>query len=95
MIGAIDIIRCEISKYRGLAPFLAFKYINMGFPMYVTLTNIPIDNLSTVKGLIWAGLINWLNIGLTWAGFISWLNIALLRAGLILAGLILAGLILA
>ena len=51
MTGAIDVIRCEITKYRGLAAFLALKYINMGFPMYVTLRNIPIENLSTVKGL--------------------------------------------
>ena len=51
MTGAIDVIRCEISKYRGLAAFLALKYMNMGFPMYATLTNISIDNLSTVKGL--------------------------------------------
>jgi hypothetical protein len=52
LTGAIDVIRCEITKYRGLAAFLALKYINMGFPMYVTLTNIPIENLSPVKGLI-------------------------------------------
>ena len=51
MTGAINIIRCEIPKYRELAAFLAFKYLNMGFPMYVTLTNIPIENLSPVKGL--------------------------------------------
>ena len=51
MTGAIDVIRSEISKYRGLAAFIAFKYINMGFPMYVTLTNIPTDNQSPVKGL--------------------------------------------
>jgi len=51
LTGAIDIIRCEISKSRGLAAFLAFKYINMGFPMYVALTNIPIENMLPVKGL--------------------------------------------
>ena len=51
MTGAIDVIRSEMSKNRGLAAFLVLKYINMGFPMYVTLTNIPIDNLSTIKGL--------------------------------------------
>ena len=51
MTGPIDVIRCELTKYRGLAAFLALKYINMGFPMYVTLTNIPRDNLSPVKGL--------------------------------------------
>ena len=51
MTGVIDVIRYEISKYRGLAAFLGLNYINMGFPMYVTLTHIPIDKLSTVKGL--------------------------------------------
>ena len=51
MTRAIDVIRCEISKYRELAAFLASEYINMGFPMYVTPTNIPIKNLSPVKGL--------------------------------------------
>ena len=56
MTGAIDVIRCEISKYRGLAAFLALKYINMRFPMYVTLTNFPIDNLSIVKGLNYMGV---------------------------------------
>ena len=50
MTGAIDIFRCEIQKYRELAAFLALKYINMGFPMYVTLTNIPIENLSPLIG---------------------------------------------
>ena len=50
MTGAIDAIRCEISNYRELAAFLALIYINMGFPMYVTLTNIPTANLSPVKG---------------------------------------------
>ena len=56
MTGAIDVIRCEISRNRGLATVLALKYINMGFPMYVTLTNIPIDNLSPVKGLMFLNL---------------------------------------
>ena len=51
MTGEIDVIRLEISKYRELATFLALKHINMGFPMYVTLTNIPTKNLSPVKGL--------------------------------------------
>ena len=51
MTGANDVIRGEKTKYCELAAFLAFKYINMGFPMYVTLTNIPIENLSPVKGL--------------------------------------------
>ena len=51
MTGAIDIIRCEISKCRGLAAVFTFEYINMGLSMYVTLTNIPIDILSAGKGL--------------------------------------------
>ena len=42
--------RVTAIEYRELAAFLAFKYINTGFPMYVTLTNIPIENLS--PGLI-------------------------------------------
>ena len=46
---AIDVIWCEISKYHELAAFLALNGMNMGFPMYVTLTNIPTDNLSPVK----------------------------------------------
>ena len=60
LTGAIDVIRCEISKYRGLAAFLALKYINMGFPMYVMLTNIPIDSLSTVKGLMHSNHLIWI-----------------------------------
>ena len=51
LTGASDVIKCGISKYRGLVAFLALKYINMGFPMYVTLKKIPMYNLSPVKGL--------------------------------------------
>ena len=52
MTGAINLIRFEIWKFRELAAFLALKYINMGYPMYVTLKNIPTYNLSPVIGLI-------------------------------------------
>ena len=51
MTGAIDAVRCDISKFRELAAFLAFKYVNMGFPMYVTLKKIPMYSLSPVKGI--------------------------------------------
>ena len=58
MSGAIDVIRCEISKAREPAAFLALKYINTGFPMYVTLKHIPTYNRSPVKGLMGGAGIN-------------------------------------
>ena len=52
LTGTIDVIPCEIWNSREPAAFLALKYINMGSPMYVTLKNIRMCNLSPVRGLI-------------------------------------------
>ena len=51
----------KYGKSRELAAFLALKYTNMGFPMYVTLKKIPMYNLSPVKGLIYLHILTKLN----------------------------------
>ena len=51
LTGVIDVIQCEIWESRELAAFLTLEYINMGFPMFVTLNKIPMYNLLPVKGL--------------------------------------------
>jgi len=56
LTGAVEVIRCDIWKSRELAASLALKYMNLGFPMYATLTQIPIYNLSPVKGFRVQGL---------------------------------------